>query len=107
MTEEERIFRGGCLPQRSRSWWRRSGEPTGSARSIMRRLRTIGHDCWFGANVVVCPGVTIGENCVIGAGSVVTRDIPAGSFAAGNPARVIRPITAADTVRGRFPGIRG
>ena len=68
---------------------------------------TIGHDCWFGANVVVCPGVTIGENCVIGAGSVVTRDIPAGSFAAGNPARVIRPITAADTVRGRFPGIRG
>ena len=30
---------------------------------------TIGHDCWFGANVVVCPGVTIGENCVIGAGS--------------------------------------
>ena len=70
-------------------------------------LVTIGHDCWFGANVVVCPGVTIGENCVIGAGSVVTRDIPAGSFAAGNPARVIRPITAADTVRGRFPGIRG
>ena len=68
---------------------------------------TIGHDCWFGANVVVCSGVTIGENCVIGAGSVVTRDIPAGSFAAGNPARVIRPITAADTVRGRFPGIRG
>ena len=68
---------------------------------------TIGHDCWFGANVVVCPGVTIGENCVIGAGSVVTRDIPAGSFAAGNPARVIRPITAADTVRGRFHGIRG
>ena len=52
---------------------------------------TIGHDCWFGANVVVCPGVTIGENCVIGAGSVVTRDIPAGSFAAGNPARVIPP----------------
>ena len=68
---------------------------------------TIGHDCWFGANVVVCPGVTIGENCVIGAGSVVTRDIPAGSFAAGNPARVLRPITAEDTVRGRFSGIRG
>ena len=65
------------------------------------------HTHAFGANVVVCPGVTIGENCVIGAGSVVTRDIPAGSFAAGNPARVIRPITAADTVRGRFPGIRG
>ena len=60
---------------------------------------TIGHDCWFGANVVVCPGVTVGENCVIGAGSVVTRDIPANSFAAGNPARVIRPITEADSMK--------
>ena len=53
----------------------------------------IGDDCWFGANVVVCPGVTIGEGCLIGAGSIVTRDIPARSFAAGSPARVIRPIT--------------
>ena len=58
----------------------------------------IGHDCWFGANVVVCPGVTIGENCVIGAGSVVTRDIPANSFAAGNPCRVIRKISEADSM---------
>ncbi len=62
----------------------------------------IGNDCWFGANVVVCPGVTIGDGCVIGAGSVVTRDIPAGSFAAGVPARVIRPITEADSVRRMF-----
>lgn len=58
----------------------------------------IGHDCWLGANVVVCPGVTIGNNCVIGAGSVVTRNIPDNSFAAGNPARVIRPITEADSM---------
>ena len=63
---------------------------------------TIGHDCWFGANVVVCPGVTIGENCVIGAGSVVTRNIPANSFAAGVPARVIRPITEADAIANLF-----
>lgn len=59
----------------------------------------IGHDCWFGANVVVCPGVTIGDNVVIGAGSVVTRDIPSNSFAAGNPARVIRPITEKDSMK--------
>jgi maltose O-acetyltransferase len=59
----------------------------------------IGNDCWFGANVVVCPGVTIGDNCVIGAGSVVTRDIPADSFAAGCPARVIRTITDKESVR--------
>ena len=66
----------------------------------------IGNSCWFGANVVVCPGVTIGDGCVIGAGSVVTRSIPAGSFAAGNPARVIRPITAEDTIHNKFDVIR-
>lgn len=59
----------------------------------------IGHDCWFGANVVVCPGVTVGENCVIGAGSVVTRDIPPNSFAAGNPCRVVREITEKDSMK--------
>lgn len=58
----------------------------------------IGNDCWFGASVTVCPGVTIGDNCVIGAGSVVTRDIPANSFAAGVPCRVIREITEADSM---------
>ncbi len=58
----------------------------------------IGNNCWFGANVVVCPGVTIGDNCVIGAGSVVVKDIPANSFAAGNPCRVIREITEADSM---------
>ena len=58
----------------------------------------IGNDCWFGSNVTVCPGVTIGDGCVIGAGSVVTRDIPANSFAAGVPCRVIREITEADSM---------
>lgn len=59
----------------------------------------IGNDCWFGASVTVCPGVTIGDNCVIGAGSVVTRDIPANSFAAGVPCRVIRQITEKDSMK--------
>jgi maltose O-acetyltransferase len=54
---------------------------------------TIGSDVWVGGGAVICPGVTIGAGAVIGAGSVVTRDIPAGVFAAGNPCRVIRPIT--------------
>lgn len=58
----------------------------------------IGSNCWFGASVTVCPGVTVGDDCVIGAGSVVTRDIPAGSFAAGVPCRVVRPITEADSM---------
>ena len=59
----------------------------------------IGSNIWFGANVVVCGGVTIGDNCVIGAGSVVIKDIPPNSFAAGNPCRVIREITEADSMK--------
>ena len=59
----------------------------------------IGNDCWFGAGVTVCPGVTIGDNCVIGAGSVVTKDIEPDSFAAGVPCRVIRKITEEDSMR--------
>lgn len=58
----------------------------------------IGRDCWFGANVTVCPGVTIGDRCVIGAGSIVTRDIPSDSFAVGVPCRVVREITDADSM---------
>jgi maltose O-acetyltransferase len=54
---------------------------------------TIGSDVWVGGGVVICPGVTVGSRVVIGAGSVVTRDIPDGVFAAGNPCRVIREIT--------------
>lgn len=50
----------------------------------------VGNDVWIGGNVCVLPGVTIGDGCVIGAGSVVTRDIPSGSLACGNPCRVVR-----------------
>lgn len=56
----------------------------------------VGSNVWFGSGVLVLPGITIGDNCVIGAGSVVTRDIPAGVFAAGNPCRVIRALEACD-----------
>ncbi len=59
---------------------------------------TIGDNCWIASCVTVTGGVTIGDGCVIGAGSVVTRDIPANSFAAGNPCRVIREITEADAI---------
>ena len=52
----------------------------------------IGSDVWVGGGAIVLPGVTIGPRAVIGAGSVVTRDIPADVFAAGNPCRVIRAI---------------
>lgn len=53
----------------------------------------IGSDVWVGGGALILPGVRIGSRTVIGAGSVVTRDIPADVFAAGNPCRVIREIT--------------
>jgi maltose O-acetyltransferase len=53
----------------------------------------VGSDVWVGGGAILCPGVRIGARSVIGAGSVVTRDIPDGVFAAGNPCRVIRNIT--------------
>jgi maltose O-acetyltransferase len=51
---------------------------------------TIGSDVWVGGGAIICPGVTIGSRTVIGAGSVVTRSLPDGVLAAGNPCRVIR-----------------
>jgi maltose O-acetyltransferase len=53
----------------------------------------IGSDVWVGGGAIILPGVTIGSRTVIGAGSVVSRSIPEGVFAAGNPCRVIREIT--------------
>jgi acetyltransferase-like isoleucine patch superfamily enzyme len=51
---------------------------------------------WIAMGVIILPGVTIGEGCIVGAGSVVTRDLPAWTLAAGNPARAIRPVFAAE-----------
>jgi len=62
---------------------------------------TIGADVWVGAGALILPGVTIGSGSVIGAGSVVTRDVPAGVFAAGNPCRVIRDLTDEDRAADR------
>lgn len=57
---------------------------------------SIGDDVWIGGNTVINPGVSIGRNVVIGSGSVVTKDIPDGVIAAGNPCRVLREITDED-----------
>lgn len=60
---------------------------------------TIGKDCWIGAGAIILGGVSIGDGTTIGAGSVVTRDIPAGVVAAGNPCQVIRPAAAEKVLR--------
>lgn len=57
---------------------------------------TVEDNVWIGAGVQVMPGVRIGSGSMIGAGSVVTKDIPSGVVAAGNPCRVIREITEED-----------
>ncbi len=57
---------------------------------------TIESDVWLGGGAIVLPGVRIGRGAVIGAGSVVTRDVPQGVVAAGNPCRVLRPIPTDD-----------
>ena len=73
--------------------------PTHPLNAALRRQQEfgkpieIGSDVWVGGGAIILPGVTIGSRAVIGAGSVVTRDIPDGVFAAGNPCRVIREIT--------------
>ena len=53
---------------------------------------TVGDNVWLGGGVIVLPGVTIGPDTVVGAGGVVSRSLPAGVVAVGNPARVIRPV---------------
>jgi acetyltransferase-like isoleucine patch superfamily enzyme len=50
----------------------------------------VGARCFIGVRSLLMPGVTIGDECIVGAGSVVTRDVPAGSIVAGNPARIVR-----------------
>jgi maltose O-acetyltransferase len=73
-------------PVARRAGWE-SGEPI-----------TLADNVWLGGGVIVCPGVGIGEDTVVGAGAVVTRDLPPGVVAVGNPARVLRSITEADRV---------
>ncbi|EGH23500.1 MULTISPECIES: sugar O-acetyltransferase [Pseudomonas syringae group genomosp. 2] len=56
----------------------------------------IGSNVWIGAGVSILPGVTVGDNTVIGSGSIVTKSLPPDVIAAGNPCKVLRPITDAD-----------
>ncbi len=63
-----------------------------SAGALQTRPTTIGSRCWIGAHVTILKGVQVGDGTVVGAGSVVTRSLPAGVVAVGNPARVIREI---------------
>ena len=56
----------------------------------------VGAGASIGTSCTILSNVTIGRNAIIGAGSVVTRDIPDGVVAAGNPCRVLRPLSAGE-----------
>jgi acetyltransferase-like isoleucine patch superfamily enzyme len=62
---------------------------------------TIEDNVWIGGGVSIIGGVTIGKNAVVAAGSVVIRDVPPDTLVAGNPAKVVRKITAADKLKYR------
>ena len=70
--------------------------PLHPLRASLRRARRVRQGAWLASNVTVNPGVTIGAGAVIGSGSVVTRDIPDGMLAVGNPCRVVRAVSDAD-----------
>jgi len=65
----------------------RRNQSVGTPKSV-----TIGNNVWIGGHCTILPGVTIGDNAVVGAGSVVTKDVPANSVVAGNPAKFIKRI---------------
>jgi lipopolysaccharide O-acetyltransferase len=63
-------------------------------RPLVAKPVFIGDRVWIGEQACILPGVKIGEGAIVGAGSVVTRDVPANSIVAGNPARILRVFNA-------------
>jgi maltose O-acetyltransferase len=66
-------------------------EPRSQGLEVARPI-VIEDNVWIGGGAILLPGVTVGRNAVVGAGAVVSRDVPANTVVAGNPARVIREI---------------
>lgn len=65
----------------------------GSTTHLCMRGPTIKAGAQIGMNATILPFVTIGERALVGAGAVVTHDVPAGMIVAGNPARILKPVS--------------
>lgn len=76
-------------------WSLRNGQSTYINKnwdSVKSSPITICDDAWIGMNCIILKGVTIGEGAVVGAGSVVTKDVPAWTVVAGNPAKAVKTL---------------
>lgn len=79
VSDELNDIRNGCNFIANKDWSEVKSKPI-----------KICNDAWIGMNVIILKGVTIGEGAIVGAGSVVTKDVPAWTMAAGNPAKVVK-----------------
>ena len=75
------------------------GPSDGRGGRVVDRPIVVGDGCWIGAGAIILPGVTVGDGCVIGAGTVVTRDCEPNGLYAGSPARRVRDLDSAPSVR--------
>lgn len=75
------------------------GPSSGRGGRVVDRPIVVGDGCWIGAGAIILPGVTVGDGCVIGAGTVVTRDCEPNGLYAGSPARRVRDLDSAPSVR--------
>jgi acetyltransferase-like isoleucine patch superfamily enzyme len=95
-----------CLPfepEARREALRRvpASEPRSVRAAVPGQPIRIGRAAWIGFDCCILPGVTLGEGAVVGARSVVAADVEPFTIVAGNPARVVRRLTAAEIARGR------
>jgi UDP-2-acetamido-3-amino-2,3-dideoxy-glucuronate N-acetyltransferase len=87
VTIEDNVFIGPCVAFTNDKYPRSKIYPQEFLRTLIKKGASIG------ANSTILPGIEVGENSIVGAGSVVTKNVPANSIFAGNPARFIKKIS--------------
>jgi acetyltransferase-like isoleucine patch superfamily enzyme len=88
-TVEDNVFIAPCVVTTNDNFMGRTEK-----RLELMRGPTIRRGARIGGGAVLCPGIEIGEDAFVGAGAVVTKDVPARTLVVGNPARVLREVSA-------------